>query len=95
MIATPEKCLRGLDNCKPLSQIASDCGTSFFCCGENDGTRRKVKQDKFTTCFKGELRDEISFSDKRDLIHQAAVLVQALAVVERHDEDDADWSPWT
>lgn len=94
MIVIPEKCLRERTDCKPLSQIASDCGTSFFCCGENDGTRRGIEQDKFTTCFKGEFRDEISFSDKRDIIHQAAVLVQAIAVVERNHDDATDWSPW-
>ena len=95
MIAIPEKCLRGRDDCKPLSQIASDCGTSFFCCGENDGTNRTVEQDKFTACFKGEFRDEISFCDTRDLTHQAAVFVQALAVVERAAGDAEDWSPWS
>ena len=95
MINLPEKCLRGRSDCKPLSQIASDCETSFFCCGENDGSKRKIKQDKYTTCFKGEFRDEISHSDKRDLIHQAAVLVQALAVVEKAFEDEEDWSHWS
>lgn len=95
MIIIPEKCLRGREDCKPLSQIASDCGGSFFCCGENDGSNRIVKQDKFTTCFKGEFRDEISFSDKRDLIHQAAVLIQSLAIIEKAFEDEKDFSLWS
>ncbi len=94
MISIPDKCLRGRNDCKPLSQIASDCGTSFFCCGENNGASREVKQDKFTTCFKGPYRDEMANSDKRDLVHQAAVLVQALAVVEKAAGDAKDWSAW-
>ena len=81
MFYLPEKCLRGKTTCAPLSQIQSDCGTSFFCCGENDGSERIVKEDKYTVCFKGEFRDEESNNDKRDLIHNAAVLVQALAII--------------
>lgn len=95
MIKIPHTCPRGRDDCISLSMIGSDDGTSFFCCGENNGDNREVEQDRYTTCFKGEHRDEMAYSDKRDLVHQAAVLVQALAVVERHDGDAADWSAWT
>lgn len=85
MIHYPDKCLRGLNNCQPYAQIASDCGTSFFCCGENDGTDRFVEQDKYTLCFRGEFKDEISHNDKRDLVHQAAVIMQAMAIIEEGD----------
>lgn len=94
MIKIPGKCLRGRVDCIALSNIESDNGSSFFCCGENNGESRPVDQDKYTTCFKGDHRDEISYSDKRDLVHQSAVIIQALAVVEKADGDPADWSPW-
>ena len=95
MIHIPHNCPRGLDSCVALSNIISDNEKSFFCVGENNGERRAVEQDKYTTCFKGELRDESANSDKRDLIHQSAVIIQALAVVEKAHEDDEDWSAWT
>ena len=82
MFYLPEKCLRGFDTCQPLSQIAATNGESFFCCGENDGTQRPVEQDKYTVCFKGQHRDETSYNDKRDLMHNAAVLNMALAIIE-------------
>lgn len=94
MIPIPRTCPRGHGDCIALANLVSDDESSFFCCGENDGSARAVEQDKFTTCFKGEFRDEISHSDKRDLTHQASVLVQALAVVEKSHGEDRDWSPW-
>lgn len=81
MLEVPKECRRGLTTCKPLSEIASDCGVSFFCCGENDGTMTPIKQDVFTCCFKGPHRDDMSFHDKRDLAHNASVLVRALAII--------------
>lgn len=78
----PEKCLRGRDDCLPLAQIASDCGASFFCCGENDGSTRSVEQDNFRLCFKGEYRDEMSDNDRRDLTHLNSVIAQAIAITE-------------
>ncbi len=90
----PYECPRGCDDCLSLSIIQSP--NSFFCCGENNGKNRTVAQDKFTTCFKGEFRDEMSHSDKRDLIHQSSVIIRALAVVEKDhfSPNDKDWSPW-
>ena len=86
MIMFPEKCLRGLKACQPYSQIASTCGTSFFCCGENDGSGRSIEQDKYTLCFKGEFLDTTSNHDKRDLVHQASVIMQALAIIEEGEQ---------
>ncbi len=85
MIVLPEKCLRGRSNCNPLSQIASDDETSFFCCGLHDGTLSMVLADKWTVCFKGEHDDSIVLNDKRDLIHNASVLLGALAVIEEQE----------
>ncbi len=87
-------CPRGRTSCVALSNIVSDNKESFFCCGENSGETRTVEQDKYTVCFKGEFRDEESDNDKRDLIHGAAVIMQALAVVEKAAGDDKDWSAW-
>lgn len=97
MILIPYECPRNRDDCVALSNIISDNGASFFCCGENNGKTRRVEQDKYTVCFKGEHRDCIDHYDKRDLIHHSSVMMQALAVVEKcHglDADEADWSPW-
>jgi len=94
MMKIPYDCPRGRKDCISLSIIASDNNASFFCCGENNGERRSVDQDKYTTCFKGEFRDETAGSDKRDLVHQIAVLTQALAVIEKAEGDERDWSPW-
>lgn len=90
----PRTCPRGKLNCIALANIKSDDGVSFFCCGENKEEGRIVKQDKYTICFKGEYRDDISNHDKRDLIHQAAVINQAIAVVEKSYSEKEDWSPW-
>ena len=86
-IRLPEECLRGLESCEPYSQIVSDSGASFFCCGENDGTDREVKQDKYTICFKNKECDDRTHNDKRDLIHNAAVIMGALAVIEELDSE--------
>jgi len=81
----PEKCLRGKKTCQPLAQIAAEGNVSFFCCGENDAEQRFVAQDKYTFCFHGPHRDTTSYNDKRDLVHNAAVLLQALAIIEEED----------
>lgn len=95
MIYVPEKCLRGFSCCRPLAQIEADDGSSFFCCGENDGSDRPIEQDKYTVCFKGPHRDCRDYYDKRDLIHHSSVMLQAVAAVQADVEDDQDWSPWS
>lgn len=85
MLFLSEKCLRGRKDCQPYSQIASANNESFFCCGKNDGTTRSFDQDKYTVCFKNESIDEISHNDKRDLVHHASVLIQALAIIEEDE----------
>lgn len=83
----PEKCLRGLTTCQPLAQIVADDSSSFLCCGENQPEMRPVQQDIYTLCFKGEFRDDMRFNDRRDLVHTAAVIVQALAIEEEWRRD--------
>lgn len=90
----PYTCPRGRSDCIALANLISDNNKSFFCCGENNGDSRPVDQDKYTICFKGEHRDEISYNDKRDLVHNGAVIIQALAVIEKAHGDKEDWSPW-
>lgn len=94
MLKIPYDCPREREDCIALSNIVADGGESFFCCGENNGENRVVKRDIYTVCFKGNHRDEISLHDKRDLIHNSSVIIQALAVVEKSYSDERDWSPW-
>lgn len=89
MINLPEKCLRGKKTCEPLAQIESDCGTSFICCGENDGTERKVEQDKYTICWKSEEIDTEDHVDKFDIMDTISVLAQGLSVAQ-HKEREAN-----
>ncbi len=89
MFVFENECLRDRKDCKPISNIVADKRASFFCCGENDGTSRTVNQDKYTFCFKGQHRDEMSDNDKRDLMHNATVLMAALAWIENEDCVDA------
>ncbi len=81
----PDKCIRGYKTCQPYALIDSDSGDSFFCCGENDGTNRKLEQDKYTLCFKNAECDTETHNDKRDLVHQMAVIAQALAIIEENE----------
>jgi len=81
MIHLPEKCLRGYKTCLPLAQVVSDDGESFNCVGNNDGSRREIKQDRFTLCYKNTLTDQEDHVDERDLIDQASVICQGLSAI--------------
>lgn len=78
----PDYCPRRLEGCQPYSQILSSDLKSFFCCGEHNDKREEGDNDKYRVCFKGPLDDDISHYDKRDIIHHAAVLTQAAAIIE-------------
>lgn len=78
-IYLPDKCLRGRSDCEPLTQIESDCGSSFICCGHNDGSDRSIPQDRFTLCWKNEAIDTRDHWDEHDLIDTASVIMQALS----------------
>jgi len=94
MISIPRDCPRGRKDCISLSKIESDGAKSFFCCGENNGDMTEIPQDKYTLCFKGEHRDEMTCNDKRDLMHNASVIIQAMGAVQKDVADLEDWSPW-
>lgn len=79
-IALPEYCLRNLNDCEPLSQIKSDCGESFICCGYNNGKTRVFDEDRFRVCWKNKSINEISDWDKRDIIDTISILSGALSV---------------
>lgn len=86
-IQLPSKCLRNTNDCEPLSQIAADDNTSFFCCGLNDESRRTAKTDIYRLCFKNGYVDEISDNDTRDLLSLLSVISQALTVMANHEEN--------
>jgi len=82
----PGYCPRQRTDCKALSQIIAAEHGSFLCCGENDGTTRTVEQDKYRVCIKSsENNDVMQDCDKRDLTHQASVIMGALASIEQTD----------
>lgn len=89
-IPLPDICLRGLDDCEPLSQIAADDGSSFICCGMNDGRTRTVEHDRFRHCWVNREIDELSDWDARDLADTISVLSGALSVAMSRDLNDGD-----
>lgn len=81
-IERPERCLRGLGDCSPLAQLASDCGSSFICVGENDGTSRVHAQDLYRKCDVAEGAESMADCDQRDLTDELSVIAQALSLIE-------------
>ena len=94
MMKIPYQCPRKQESCIALANIVSDGKESFFCCGENNGKLAPVAQDRYTVCFKGDHRDDMTFHDKRDLMHNSTIMMQALSVIQKSEEEDRDWSPW-
>jgi len=86
-IYKPDTCIRGHATCDPLARIESTCGSSFTCCGLNDGSNRVLEQDKYTICFKNSKIDTEEHWDRIDLVDQLSILSQALSV-ETHLEDN-------
>ena len=85
MICLPDKCMRGKNDCSPLSNIVSDDddnGHSFICVGENNPETRTVKEDIYTLCTKTEYVDDICNLDYRDIVDQVSVMARALSVIE-------------
>lgn len=85
-IYLPEKCLRGLSDCQPMSQIESDCGDSFICCGENNGADRVIATDRYTVCWKNDVIDDRSHWDFRDLADTVGVLAQGMSVIANRED---------
>jgi hypothetical protein len=94
MINIPRDCPRGRDDCIALANLISDDGTTFNCCGENNGKNLEVKTDIYRICCKTEFIDMVSNNDKRDLTHVVSVITQSLAVIEKSYDEKNDWSPW-
>lgn len=91
-IELPKKCLRDLKMvCIPYSQISSDCGTSFVCCGHLHSFVRNIPQDEFRVCWKNSSVDEIGDYDRRDIIDTISVLSQALSVDENIKTSGMDY----
>jgi len=61
-----------------LSQVLSDDGATFVCCGLNERP-----DDPFRHCFKSETTDTMYDHDRRDLIDIIHVLSGAMAAEER------------
>lgn len=80
------KCPRGFATCRAYGQVVQNdenpLGGSFFCCGKNDGTMAPVEGDRYTLCFHGEFRSDMSFYDRRDLVDQMHVIAVAMSHIE-------------
>ena len=79
---TENNCMRCRKDCVPLSNIRSDEGVSFICIGYNKIEDRKIKDDRFTFCWKNPAIDDRSHWDKRDLLDTMSVISQALSIDE-------------
>lgn len=91
-IYMPEKCLRDLQDCEPLAQIHSENAESFVCCGLNDGTRRKEKQDIFRHCWVSPDTDDMNDMDSRDIADTISVLAQTISVHENMKANKQEFS---
>ena len=87
-IRLPEKCPRRQKDCQPLSQVIA-ARDDFFCCGMNDGSTRKVPQDRFRFCCKTAGYDSLSDMDERDVSTEIAVLSMGLTIALNMDLDEA------
>lgn len=80
------KCPRGLDTCRSYGQVVANeddpLKGSFFCCGKNDGSMSSIPEDRYTKCFHGEFRNDMTFHDRRDLIDEMNVIASALSHIE-------------
>lgn len=82
-IQLPERCMRGCDECQPLSLICSDDNATFVCCGKNDRS-----DDPYRVCFKSLTTDSTFDHDELDLLDQATVMIAGMAIARRLAEDE-------
>ena len=80
-IQLPQTCPRGLSDCRPLSQVVSDDGSSYICCGCSDPSTRSVQSDDVRHCWKNDAVDSMTDFDRRDVIDTISVLSGALSVI--------------
>jgi len=74
-----------MKDCKPLANQYSDQEPlTFICVGhlENEKVDRKFEENEYRLCVKSQEADEMDNLDKRDITDQAAVMMQALSVIE-------------
>lgn len=83
MRTLPSKCLRGDANCQPLSQIASDDGSTFVCCGTSCPDSRSVEGDFLRHCFKSVHTDSIFDMDELDALDVIEVLTCGMSMAKR------------
>jgi len=80
----PKKCIRRLNDCKPLSLIvASD--KSFICCGLNK--ERNIDSDIFRHCFKNDFTDSMYDYDKKDCLSIIAVLAESMNILQQNGNE--------
>lgn len=77
------KCPRKVGGCLPLTNVVSDDGSTFVCCGYSEGHTRIVKQDEYRFCCKSVITDTMCDYDELDLLDQIEVMAGALATHRR------------
>lgn len=83
MITLPIGCPRERGDCEALARTSSDDGRTFVCIGRNDGASRRHPQDVLTKCVRSVDVDTIEHVDELDLLDEASVALQALAIFAR------------
>ena len=76
-----EKCPKGTE-CKPISNVVADDGSSFVCIGYHNEEKKDYPQDKFRHCFKSEDSDSTFDYDEYDLKSVISVMSEALLIEE-------------
>ena len=75
------ECPRGSD-CKPLSNVISDCGKSFVCMGLH-GSRNAIAEDIYRHCFVSEIGTDSMYDySKYDIISVMSVMAESLLMME-------------
>jgi len=74
-------CPRGL-TCEPISNIISDCKTTFVCIGYHDDIININEGDIFRHCFKSATTDTMLDYDHYDLKSVMSVMAEALLIDE-------------
>jgi len=78
-----ELCPRGLKDCNPLSNMATEDGKDFVCVGKSDPKTRSIHQDKFRHCFVNDNTDTKYDYDEYDIMSVISVMSEAI-LTENH-----------
>ena len=79
-------CPRGRVDCLALSNIVSGNEETFLCFGRNNGNTRVNDQDVYRYCCVADGIDEMQDLDRRDAMHQIAVISTGLSVDEEQND---------